>query len=200
MEKLKENQEIDIENLKFENDENLEKELLEKYDIKLDSDESVFYKFTCHSKFWLFVELLTCLIGIIGSCGVIVTETILYKILSIFLLLILLCHALPNWIKKFIYKGFYITNKRLITFNGKSFLLENLYFMIDGWGSSTLDFYENKNFIQNTSVRKRNELDKFVLALFYISQNRAILNYGSDGINKYAINIDDRNKIKLINN
>ncbi|WP_297939467.1 hypothetical protein [uncultured Campylobacter sp.] len=30
MEKLKENLEIDIENLKFQNDENLEKELLEK--------------------------------------------------------------------------------------------------------------------------------------------------------------------------
>ena len=51
MEKLKENSEFDIENLKFQNDGNLEKELLEKYSIKLDSDESVFYRFTCHSKF-----------------------------------------------------------------------------------------------------------------------------------------------------
>lgn len=56
MEKLKENSEFDIENLKFQNDGNLEKELLEKYSIKLDSDESVFYKFTCHSKFWLLLS------------------------------------------------------------------------------------------------------------------------------------------------
>lgn len=79
MEKLKENLEIDIENLKFQNDENLEKELLEKYNIKLDSDESVFYKFTCHSKFWLFVEFFSCLIVGIGCCIAIVTETIFYK-------------------------------------------------------------------------------------------------------------------------
>ena len=50
LEKLKENSQIDIENLKFQNDENLQKELLEKYDIRLDSDESVFYKFVCSSR------------------------------------------------------------------------------------------------------------------------------------------------------
>ena len=87
LEKLKENQEIDIENLKFENDENLEKELLEKYDIKLDSDESVFYKFTCHSKFWLCFEILCCFIVIFGACGAILIETIFYKIGCLILLL-----------------------------------------------------------------------------------------------------------------
>lgn len=200
MKKLKENQEIDIENLKFENDENLEKELLEKYDIKLDSDESVFCKFTCHSKFWLFVEFISCFIVGIGCCLAIATETMLYKFLSIFLLLIFLLHALPRGVKKIIYKGFYITSKRLIAFNGESFLLENLFFTVDGWGSFALNFYDNQKFIQDTNIRKSNEFDKFIIVLFYVSQNKAILNYGSDAINKYAINIDDRNKIKLINN
>ena len=198
MEKLKENLEIDIENLKFQNDENLEKELLEKYNIKLDSDESVFYKFTCHSKFWLFVEFLSCLIVGIGCCIAIVTETIFYKICCSLLLIYILFSVLPRTIKNFINTGFYITDKKMIAFNGESFLLESLYFKDCGHkrGYYGIDLYENSTFILCV-YDTTNGFDNLLALLHKLTSNDIILQFKTNNDKRISI---EKTKLKLINN
>ena len=196
MEKLKENQEIDIENLKFENDENLEKELLEKYDIKLDSDESVFYKFTCHSKFWLCFEILCYFIVIFGACGVILIGTIFYKIGCLILLLFLLLSVLPCEIRNFIHLGIYITDKKLITCDGKVFLLKNIYFKDCGHkrGHYGIDLYDNEKFILCCYNENKNNFNILILLSYHLSCNDIILQFKTNE-NKILIK-----KTKLINN
>ena len=143
MEKLKENSKIDIENLKFENDENLEKELLEKYDIKLDSDESVFCKFTCSSRlisvFKITGYVLLLYFIIIGFLN----ERVFLQIcsgLSILIFLIIIYHEIMN----FINQGFYVTNGNLITFGGKKIPLASIYFLCKSSAFFTFIGFYNK--------------------------------------------------------
>ena len=198
LEKLKENSEFDIENLKFQNDGNLEKELLEKYNIKLDSDESVFYKFTCHSKFWLFVELFCFLVAIIGCCGVIVTGTIFYKIGCLVLLLFLLFSVFPYAIKNFINIGFFITNKRLITLNGISNFLDDVYFKDCNHkrGYYGIDLYENSTFILCV-YDTTNGFDNLLALLHKLTSNDIILQFKTNNDKRISI---EKTKLKLINN
>ena len=181
LKKLKENQEIDIENLKFENDENLEKELLEKYDIKLDSDESVFCKYFTHTKFNCFLRII--FFVALGSCSIpiFLHENLFYKIGAVILLMVF-ANFIYKDIKNIKHGGFFVTNKRLIAFNGKEFSIDNIYFDDYGVPITIIDFYCKRKFIQNIFCIASRELDEFLLAIYKVSNNRNLLVYVSDEV------------------
>ena len=199
MEKLKENSQIDIENLKFQNDENLQKELLEKYDIRLDSDESVFYKFVCSSRLVCVLKIFVYILLLYFFIIIFLEEKLFLQIcsgLSILIFLAIIYHEMMN----FINQGFYVTNKNLITFCGKKIPLTSIYCLCK---SSTLftfiGFYNKNLYIQDCYCDESNELLNFVNSLYYISRNEYLLQFVSDKSQQKA-KFDRINKIKLINN
>jgi len=199
LEKLKENSQIDIENLKFQNDENLQKELLEKYDIRLDSDESVFYKFVCSSRLVCVLKIFVYILLLYFFIIIFLEEKLFLQIcsgLSILIFLVIIYHEMMN----FINQGFYVTNKNLITFCGKKIPLTSIYFLCK---SSTLftfiGFYNKNLYIQDCYCDESNELLNFVNSLYYISRNEYLLQFVSDKSQQKA-KFDRINKIKLINN
>lgn len=200
MEKLKENQEIDIENLKFENDENLEKELLEKYDIKLDSDESVFYKFTCSSRLISMLKIAVYALFLYFIVIVFLNERVFLQIcagLSFLIFLAIIYHEIMN----FINQGFYVTNKNLITFGGKKISLDNVYFLCKSSEFFTFIGFYNKNlYIQDCYCNKSGEFSNFINSLYFISHNEYILQFAWDNKSQQKAKFDRINKIKLINN
>ena len=200
MEKLKENQEIDIENLKFENDENLEKELLEKYDIKLDSDESVFFKFTCSSRLISMLKIAVYALFLYFIVIVFLNERLFLQIcagLSFLIFLAIIYHEIMN----FINQGFYVTNKNLITFGGKKISLDNVYFLCKSSEFFTFIGFYNKNlYIQDCYCNKSDEFSNFINSLYFISHNEYILQFAWDNKSQQKAKFDRINKIKLINN
>ena len=103
-------------------------------------------------------------------------------------------------IKNFIYEGFYVTNKHLITYNGRKINLNDVWFLKGGSAAyHKVDFYENKNYIQDCLYDYENDdLDGFLMALYEVSGNRYILQFGSEKINANALKSDGRTLIKLI--
>ena len=53
-------------------------------------------------------------------------------------------------VMNFIHEGFYVTNKHLITYNGRKINLNDVWFLKGGSAAyHKVDFYENKSYIQD---------------------------------------------------
>ena len=101
----------------------------------------------------------------------------------------------------FIHEGFYVTNKHLITYNGRKINLNDIWFFKGGSAIyHEINFYKNKSkFLQDCSwSNKSDDLDGFLMALYEVLCNRYILQFGSEKINANALKSDGRTLIKLI--
>ncbi len=104
-------------------------------------------------------------------------------------------------VMNFIHEGFYVTNKHLITYNGKKINLNDVWFLRSSFPPSySINFHENKSkFLQDCSwSNKSDDLDGFLMALYEVSGNRYILQFGSEKINANALKSNGVTFIKLI--
>lgn len=101
----------------------------------------------------------------------------------------------------FIHEGFYVTNKHLITYNGRKIILNDIWFLRSSFPPSySISFHENKSkFLQDCSwSNKSDDLDGFLMALYEVSGNRYILQFGSEKVNANALKSNGMTFIKLI--
>lgn len=174
----------------------LEQELFEKFHIKPNEHEIVLMKYKCNLKSdaylhifaWVGIAFFTILY--IGAT--LITHTDLFSILSALIVLCIGCFNFYYWVSREIknikYQGFYITNQRLIAFNGESFLLEDILINTGSRSrdlkTTDLNFYTKEKFIQSiwllVPIWKEDELNSFLQTLYKISNNEKILLINSE--------------------
>jgi hypothetical protein len=135
-----------------------------------------------------------------ASCALFLELGVFMKICCVIFIIALLVSIYYEVII-FIHEGFYVTNKHLITYNGRKINLNDIWFFKGGSAVyREICFYKNKNkFIQECSYsNKDDDLDGFLTALYEVSGNRYILQFGSEKISANALESDGRTLIKLI--
>ena len=167
--------------------------------VKLDEGEVVLYKYLCSIRFFCVLKIIAFTLCVWASCALFLESGAFMKICVVCSTTLFLM-ATYREIKNFIYEGFYVTNKHLITYNGRKINLNDVWFLKGGSAAyHKVDFYENKNYIQDCLYDYENDdLDGFLMALYEVSGNRYILQFGSEKISANALESDGRTFIKLI--
>nr|WP_314087635.1 hypothetical protein [uncultured Campylobacter sp.] len=167
--------------------------------VKLDKDEVVLYKYLCSIKFFCVLKIIDFTLCVWAFCSLFLESGTLMKICFVCVTALFLM-ATYREIKNFIHKGFYVTNKHLITYNGRKINLNDVWFLKGGSAAyHKVDFYENKSYIQDCLYDyESNDLDGFLMALYEVSGNRYILQFGSEKINTNALESNGVTFIKLI--
>ena len=168
--------------------------------VKLDEGEVVLYKYLCSIRFFCVLKIIAFILCVWASCDLFLESGTLMKIGWVIFVIALLV-AIYYEIMNFIHEGFYVTNKHLITYNGRKINLNDIWFFKGGSAVyREICFYKNKNkFIQECSYsNKDDDLDGFLMALHEVSGNRYILQFGSEKISANALESDGRTLIKLI--
>ena len=168
--------------------------------VKLDEGEVVLYKYLCSIRFFCVLKIIAFTLCVWAFCSLFLESGTFMKICVVCSTALFLM-ATYREIKNFIYEGFYVTNKHLITYNGRKINLNDVWFLKGGSAVyREICFYKNKNkFIQECSYsNKDDDLDGFLTALYEVSGNRYILQFGSEKISANALESDGRTFIKLI--
>ena len=168
--------------------------------VKLDEGEVVLYKYLCSIRFFCVLKIIAFTLCVWASCALFLESGTLMKIGWVVFVIALLV-SIYYEVMNFIHEGFYVTNKHLITYNGKKINLNDIWFLRSSFPPSySINFHENKSkFLQDCSwSNKSDDLDGFLMALYEVSGNRYILQFGSEKINANALKSDGRTLIKLI--
>ena len=168
--------------------------------VKLDDGEVVLYKYLCSIRFFCVLKIIAFTLCVWAFCSLFLESGTFMKICFVCVTALFLM-ATYREIKNFIHEGFYVTNKHLITYNGRKINLNDIWFFKGGSAIyHEINFYKNKSkFLQDCSwSNKSDDLDGFLMALYEVSGNRYILQFGSEKINANALKSDGRTFIKLI--
>ena len=167
--------------------------------VKLDEGEVVLYKYLCSIRFFCVLKIIVCALFIWPPCALFLELGVFMKICCVIFIIALLV-SIYYEVMNFIHEGFYVTNKHLITYNGRKINLNDVWFLKGGSAAyHKVDFYENKNYIQDCLYDYKNDdLDGFLTALYEVSGNRYILQFGSEKINANALKSNGVTFIKLI--
>ena len=168
--------------------------------VKLDEGEVVLYKYLCSIRFFCVLKIIAFTLFIWPPCALFLESGTLMKICWVIFVIALLM-AIYYEIMNFIHEGFYVTNKHLITYNGRKINLNDIWFFKGGSAIyHEINFYKNKSkFLQDCPYsNKSDDLDGFLMALYEVSGNRYILQFGSEKISVNALESDGRTLIKLI--
>lgn len=168
--------------------------------VKLDEGEVVLYKYLCSIRFFCVLKIIVCVLFIWASCALFLELGVFMKICCVIFIITLLV-SIYYEVMNFIHEGFYVTNKHLITYNGRKIILNDIWFLRSSFPPSySISFHENKSkFLQDCSwSNKSDDLDGFLMALYEVSGNRYILQFGSEKISANALESDGRTFIKLI--
>ena len=169
--------------------------------IRLGSGEEIIYEYPCVNRplaafmilFWI-IFTAAMLVSFVKS------SELLYKFfvaLAIFFVMLALYRDVVGFIKQ----GLIVTNKSLITFNGKKVALDNVWFFglkLKAAKEPSLCFYDGNKLIINCHADGSPEFDEFFSALYKISSNKQILSLGSREINPEGFRAM-QTKVKLIN-
>lgn len=176
----------------------LEQELFEKFRLKLNENEVIYMKYQCNIKYksylYIFLEIaITLFTFFYYVLPVLISNSdeLIFKLLFLLVFclnIFIIYYYVPREIKNIKYQGFYITNQRLIAFNGDSFLLKDIFLNAvsntKSLKTDTLNFFTKDDFIQSTSLKvsknKEDELDRFLQTLYKISNNEKILLINSE--------------------
>lgn len=168
--------------------------------VKLDEGEVVLYKYLCSIRFFCVLKIIVFALFMWASCALFLELGVFMKICCVIFIITLLV-SIYYEVMNFIHEGFYVTNKHLITYNGRKIILNDIWFLRSSFPPSySISFHENKSkFLQDCSwSNKSDDLDGFLMALYEVSGNRYILQFGSEKINANALKSDGRTLIKLI--
>ena len=156
-------------------------------DVKLDEGEVVLYKYLCSIRFFCVLKIIVFVLFMWASCALFLESGTFMKICFVCVTTLFLM-ATYRETKNFIHEVFYVTNKHLITYNGRKINLNDVWFLKGGSAAyHKVDIYENKNYIQDCLYDyESDDLDGFLTALYEVSGNRYILQFGSEKINTNA--------------
>ena len=169
--------------------------------ISLGSGEEIIYEYPCVNR--LLVAFMI-LFWIIFTAAMLVSfvksSELLYKFfvaLAIFFVML----ALYRDVVGFIRQGLIVTNKSLITFNGKKVALENVWFFgvkLKAAKKPSRCFLDWKKNIIKLKADRTPEFYGFLWGFNKISGNKQILSLGSREINPEGFRVM-QTKVKLIN-
>ena len=169
--------------------------------IRLGSGEETIYEHPCVNRLLVaFMILFWIIFAAAMLVSFVKSSELLYKFfiaLAIFFVML----ALYRDVVGFIRQGLIVTNKSLITFNGKRVALENVWFFgvkLKAAKKPSLYFYDGNKLIINCHADGSPEFDEFLSALYKISDNKQILSLGSRKINPERFRAMQA-KVKLIN-
>ena len=128
--------------------------------VKLDEGEVVLYKYLCSIRFFCVLKIIVFALFMWPPCALFLESRTLMKIGWVIFVIALLV-SIYYEVMNFIHEGFYVTNKHLITYNGRKI---NLFLRSSFPPSYSINFYENKSkFLQDCSwSNKSDDLDGFV--------------------------------------
>ena len=86
--------------------------------VKLDEGEVVLYKYLCSIRFFCVLKIIVCALFIWPPCALFLELGVFMKICCVIFIIALLV-SIYYEVMNFIHEGFYVTNKHLITYNGK---------------------------------------------------------------------------------
>lgn len=168
--------------------------------VKLDEGEVVLYKYLCSIRFFCVLKIIVRALFIWPPCALFLELGVFMKICCVIFVIALLV-AIYYEIMNFIHEGFYVTNKHLITYNGRKIILNDICFLRSSFPPSySISFHKNKSkFLQDCSwSNKSDDLDGFLMALYEVSGNIYILQFGSEKISANALESNGVTFIKLI--
>ena len=95
--------------------------------VKLDEGEVVLYKYLCSIRFFCVLKIIVFVLFMWTSCALFLESGTLMKIGWVIFVIALLV-SIYYEVMNFIHEGFYVTNKHLITYNGRKIILnENIF-------------------------------------------------------------------------
>ena len=86
--------------------------------VKLDDGEVVLYKYLCSIRFFCVLKIIVFALFMWASCALFLELGVFIKICCVIFIIALLV-SIYYEIINFIHEEFYVTNKHLITYNGK---------------------------------------------------------------------------------
>lgn len=86
--------------------------------VKLDEGEVVLYKYLCSIRFFCVLKIIVFTLFIWPPCALFLESGMLMKIGWVIFVIALLV-SIYYEVMNFIHEGFYVTNKHLITYNGR---------------------------------------------------------------------------------